>query len=315
MKTLKFKNEDSIPAVGLGTWKATGDEVKFAVKEALKAGFRHIDTAMIYQNETEIGEALQEVFAEGIIKREEVFVTSKLWNDCHGDDEVIPALQDTLKRLQLEYLDLYLIHWPVTFVSGILFPQKPSEYIPLEKYPIIKTWTQMELAKTEGLSKHIGVSNFSLKKIKDLMSRANLKPEVNQVELHPLLQQNELVDYCKSQEIIVTSYSPLGSGDRSDEMKGENEPNLMNLEIINDVANKHQASAAQILIAWHLNRDCTVIPKSASKNHIESNFEANDITLDNEDMQQIASLDKNYRFITGKFFEMPESGYSNIYDE
>jgi alcohol dehydrogenase (NADP+) len=315
MKTLKFKNNDPMPAIGLGTWKATGEEVKFAVKEALREGFRHIDTASIYQNETEIGQALQEVFAKGTIKREEVFITSKLWNDAHGDGEVMPALHESLKRLQLDYLDLYLIHWPVTFVSGIESPKKPSEYIPLEKYPIINTWKQMEFVQTEGFAKHIGVSNFSTKKLKDLVGKADIKPEVNQVELHPLLQQNMLMDYCKSQGIIVTAYSPLGSGDRSETMKGANEPNLMNLNIIQEIAAKHRVSAAQVLIAWHLHRECSVIPKSSSKNHIKSNFEASAISLDREDMQRIASLDKNYRFITGKFFEMPGSGYFNIYDE
>ena len=315
MKTLKFKNNDQMPAIGLGTWKATGEEVKKAVKEALIAGFRHIDTAAIYQNETEIGQALKEAFAEGVIKREDVFITSKLWNDAHGENEVATALQESLQRLQLDYLDLYLIHWPVSFVSGVLFPQKPSEYIPPYKSPIETAWNQMEQVKSEGLVRHIGVSNFSVKKLKDLISKANTKPEVNQVELHPLLQQNKLVDYCSSQEILVTSYSPLGSGDRTPEMKADNEPNLMGLEILTDIAKKHEISTAQVLISWHLHRNCSVIPKSSSKNHIEANYKAHLVALDTADMQKIASLDKNYRFITGKFFEMPGSGYTNIYDE
>ena len=315
MKTLKFKNNDQMPAIGLGTWKATGEEVKKAVKEALIAGFRHIDTAAIYQNETEIGQALKEVFAEGEIKREDLLITSKLWNDAHGEDEVNPALQESLQRLQLDYLDLYLIHWPVSFVSGVLFPQKSLEYIPPYKSPIVTAWNQMEQIKSEGLVRHIGVSNFSVKKLKDLVSKAKTKPEVNQVELHPLLQQHILVDYCDSQEILVTSYSPLGSGDRSPEMKADNEPSLMGLENIVDIAKKHQISPAQVLISWHLHRNCSVIPKSSSKNHIEANYSAHLVTLDAADMQKIASLDKNYRFITGKFFEMPGSGYTNIYDE
>ncbi len=315
MKTLNFRNNDEMPAIGLGTWKATGEEVKKAVKEALNAGFRHIDTAAIYQNEIEIGQALKEVFDEGEIKREDVFITSKLWNDAHGEGEVIPALQESLKRLQLDYLDLYLIHWPVSFVSGVLFPQKPSEYIPPEKSPIVTAWSQMEQAKSERLARHIGVSNFSVKKLKNLVSQATTKPEVNQVELHPLLQQQALIDYCNREEILITSYSPLGSGDRAPEMKGDNEPNLMALKTIVDIAKKHQISPAQVLISWHLHRDCSVIPKSSSKNHIEANYNAHQVALDAIDMQNIALLDKNYRFITGKFFEMPGSGYTNIYDE
>jgi len=217
--------------------------------------------------------------------------------------------------LQLDYLDLYLIHWPVVFKHGVLFPGSPSEYIPLDKLPIIETWEQMEIAKKEGFAKHIGVSNFSKLKLQGLVSKAQSKPEVNQVEMHPLLQQNDLFNYCKKEQIIVTGYSPLGSGDRSAQMKAEDEPNLMDIDIIKEIAKKHQVSPAQILLAWHCNRGTSVIPKSTSKSHIVSNLEACNLILDAEDMGNIASLDKNYRFINGKFFEMPGSGYFNIYDE
>ena len=315
MKTLSFTNNDTFQCIGLGTWKATGELVKTAVIESINAGYRHIDTAAIYDNEVEIGEALAEVFKSGTINREDLFITSKLWNDAHDKDSVIPALKESLKKLQLDYLDLYLIHWPVAFKNGVAFPSNPSDYIPLEKSPIIETWGQLENAKNEGLAKHIGVSNFSKLKLQDLVSKASIKPEINQVEMHPLLQQNDLFDYCVNQQIIVTGYSPLGSGDRTSEMKADNEPNLMDIGIIKDIAIKHRVSPAQILLAWHCNRGTSVIPKSTSKNHIASNFEAASIILDGEDMKHIASLDKNYRFINGKFFEMPDSGYSNIYDE
>lgn len=315
MKTLKFSNKDSMHTIGLGTWKASGNEVKNAVKEALNIGFRHIDTAAVYGNETEIGEALAEVFAEGKIKREDVFITSKLWNDSHKEGYIIPALQETLKKLQLEYLDLYLIHWPVAFKPGVGQPKKPSDYLSLEEAPIIDTWRGMEKAKEGRLARHIGVSNFSKKKLKALIEQATIKPEVNQVELHPLLQQNELLAYCKSEGIFVTAYSPLGSGDRSEGMKGENEPNLMEIETIREIAKKANATAAQVLIAWHAHRGCAAIPKSTSKDHIEANFQAANVTLDDADMEKIAALDKHYRFITGKFFEEPSKGYENIYDE
>ncbi|GHC63987.1 aldo/keto reductase [Ulvibacter litoralis] len=315
MKTLKFSNKDSMHTIGLGTWKASGNEVKNAVKEALNIGFRHIDTAAVYGNETEIGEALAEVFAEGKIKREDVFITSKLWNDSHKEGYIIPALQETLKKLQLEYLDLYLIHWPVAFKPGVGQPKKPSDYLSLEEAPIIDTWRGMEKAKEGRLARHIGVSNFSKKKLKALIEQATIKPEVNQVELHPLLQQNELLAYCKSEGIFVIAYSPLGSGDRSEGMKGENEPNLMEIETIREIAKKANATAAQVLIAWHAHRGCAAIPKSTSKDHIEANFQAANVTLDDADMEKIAALDKHYRFITGKFFEEPSKGYENIYDE
>ena len=315
MKTLNYANGDSMGAVGLGTWKATGDTVKYAVKEAVKAGMRHIDTAAVYQNETEIGEALAELFSEGVISREEVFVTSKLWNNAHQPEDVLPALRQSLEKLQLDYLDLYLIHWPVAFKKDVFFPANASDYISLEDCPISETWRQMEEAKNMGLARHIGVSNFSVKKLKELKMTAIQLPEMNQVELHPLLQQNDLWEYCNSEGILLTAYSPLGSGDRDTSMKGENEPNLMDIPEITDIASKHNVTPAQVLISWHLHRGSSVIPKSTSASHIAANFAAGDIVLDADDMKSIAGLDKNYRFITGKFFEAPEIGYVNIYDE
>ncbi|MDX1783634.1 MAG: aldo/keto reductase, partial [Aequorivita vladivostokensis] len=172
-----------------------------------------------------------------------------------------------------------------------------------------------EKAKKDGLAKHIGVSNFSDVKLKELIVKASVKPEMNQVELHPLLQQDDLLAYCKSENVLVTAYSPLGSGDRSDSMKGENEPNLLEIDTIKDIAKKHNASAGQILISWHNHRGNAAIPKSTSKEHIKENFKAASIELDETDMKAIAKLDEHYRFITGKFFEEPSKGYKDIYDE
>lgn len=315
MKTLKFQNGDTVHAIGLGTWKSKGNDLKEAVKNALYMGYRHIDTAAVYDNEEVIGEALAEVFAEGKIFREDVFITSKLWNDSHQDGYVIPALEKTLKKLKLDYLDLYLVHWPVAFRSGVGFPQKPSDYLSLEEVPIIETWKQMETAKNEGMTKHIGVSNFSKKKLKSLIEKATIKPEMNQVELHPLLQQKDLIKYCKSENVLVTAYSPLGSGDRSDAMKGKDEPNLMEIEELQAIARKNNATTAQVLIYWHNERGNAAIPKSTTKNHIEANFQAANASLSKEDMKAIEALNKDYRFITGKFFEEPSKGYENIYDE
>ncbi|MAL59082.1 MAG: aldehyde oxidoreductase [Flavobacteriaceae bacterium] len=315
MKTLQFTNGDSMPIVGLGTWKAKGDEVKKAVKTAIKLGYRHIDTAAIYGNEVAIGEALAEVFAEGIIARKDIFITSKLWNDAHHQENVIPALKDSLQKLQLGYLDLYLIHWPVAFKAGVPMPESASDFVPLSEVPISETWNKMEEAKEKGLVKHIGVSNFSVKKLSNLIEKARVAPEVNQVELHPLLQQKELLQFCIKHNILLTAYSPLGSGDRSEQMKAANEPNLFTIPEITSIAQKHNIHPAQVLVSWHANRGTSVIPKSVTPKNMESNLKAGELKLDETDMKLIASLDKNYRFITGKFFEMPEKGYINIYDE
>ncbi|MAN58901.1 MAG: aldehyde oxidoreductase [Flavobacteriaceae bacterium] len=315
MKTLKFKNGDTMHAIGLGTWKSKGNDVKQAVKDALHAGYRHIDTAAAYDNEEIIGEALNEVFDEGKILREDVFITSKLWNDSHQEGQVMPALTNTLKRLQLDYLDLYLMHWPVAFKLGVDFPEKPSDYVSLEEAPLIETWKQLETAKESGYTRHIGVSNFSKEKLQRLISEAKIVPEMNQVEMHPLLQQKSLLDFCNEHDILMTAYSPLGSGDRSEGMKGDDEPNLMDIDEINEIAKKRNATAAQVLISWHNHRGTAAIPKSTSKDHIVANFKSANVTLDDDDMKKIAGLNKNYRFITGKFFEEPKKGYVNIFDE
>lgn len=315
MKTLEFQNGDTMHAIGLGTWKASGPELKKAVKDAIHAGYRHIDTAKNYGNEEIIGEALAEIFEEGKIFREDLFITSKLWNDAHAEGQVIPALQDSLRKLQLDYLDLYLIHWPVAFRNGIDSPKKPDDYLTPEEAPIIETWKQMEEAKENGMAKHIGVSNFSEKKLKDLISKAKIKPEMNQVELHPLLQQDSLLEYCKSENILVTAYSPLGSGDRAKAMKADDEPNMMDIDVLKEIARDRSATVAQVLIAWHNHRGCAAIPKSTTKDHIISNFKAADVALTDSDMEKIAKLDRHYRYINGKFFEEASKGYENLYDE
>lgn len=315
MKTLKFSNGDTMHAIGLGTWKANGNELKKAIKDAIYAGYRHIDTAATYGNEEIIGEALAEIFAEGKIFREDVFITSKLWNDSHAEGQVIPALEVSLKKLKLDYLDLYLIHWPVALRNGVDFPKKPDDYLTPDEAPIIETWKQMEKAKNDGLVKHIGVSNFSEKKLKELISKASIKPEMNQIELHPLLQQEDLLDYCNNENILVTAYSPLGSGDRSKSMKAEDEPNMMDIDTLKEIARDRSAIVPQVLIAWHNHRGCAAIPKSTTKDHIIANFMAADVSLTESDMKKIAKLNRNYRYINGKFFEEPSKGYENIYDE
>ncbi|NJO88925.1 MAG: aldo/keto reductase [Chloroflexia bacterium] len=317
MKYHKFNNGDQIPLLGLGTWKSAPGDVYSAVREAIKAGYRHIDCAHIYENEAEIGRAIKDAISDGEVKREELWITSKLWNNSHGKDNVIPALQKTLADLQLDYLDLYLIHWPVPLKEDKKFAMVASHFYSLEERPISDTWKGMEQAVEQGLTKHIGVSNFSIKKLKDLVANSNIKPEVNQVELHPFLQQKEMLDFCSQENILLTAYSPLGSKDRAANMKGKDEPNLLNNSVIDEIANNRNLSSAQVLLAWAVNRGTAVIPKSVNPERIMENLKAADIILGEKNMDRIDLLDKHFRFINGKFWAVPGSGYTveNLWDE
>lgn len=317
MKYYKFKNNDKMPMLGLGTWKSASGDVYGAVREAIKAGYRHIDCAFIYENEAEIGLALKDAISDGDVTRQELWITSKLWNNRHGKDNVIPALKKTLEDLQLDYLDLYLIHWPVPLKPEVGFPMSPKHYFSLDEMPISETWKGMELAVEQGLTKHIGVSNFSIKKLKDLMANCKLKPEVNQIELQPYLQQNAMLEFCKKENIMLTAYSPLGSKDRAPGMKAKDEPDLLADPVILEIAKGIDAAPAQVLIAWAINRGTSVIPKSVNTARIKQNLQASNIELSTDDMAKISKLDRHYRFVNGRFWAMAGSGYTyeNLWDE
>ncbi|MEP2023834.1 MAG: aldo/keto reductase [Reichenbachiella sp.] len=317
MKTYPLSNGDQMPALGLGTWKSEPGEVYKAIRTAISVGYRHFDCAYIYQNEVEIGAALNDAIMTGEVNREELWITSKLWNTHHHEAEVKECLNITLKSLQLDYLDLYLIHWPVAHRKDVIFPQDASGLISLSDIPLEDTWRGMESVQSAGLTKHIGVSNFSVKKIKQVNLSATQKIEVNQVELHPLLQQKELLQFCKEENIVVTAYSPLGSRDRAAQMKADNEPDLFEIPIIKKIAEKHGYSPAQILVAWAVNRDTVVIPKSTNEGRLKQNQEAANIKLSSDEMDSINSLDKHFRYVTGEFFALPGSDYtvSNLWDE
>lgn len=317
MQARTINHQDSIPALGLGTWKSAPGAVYSAVKEALAAGYRHVDCAPIYQNEKEIGRALSETFAAGNVTRKQVWLTSKLWNSDHAPAEVQPALERTLRDLQVEYLDLFLIHWPVVFKPGVVFARNGSEYLDLEAMPISETWKALEACVAKGLTRYIGVCNFSRPKLERLVEQAMVKPVMNQVEMHPYLQQNDLLAYCQREDIQVTAYSPLGSGDRPAGMKKRDEPRLLDNPVIAAVAARHNTTPAQVLLAWALERGTLAIPKSVNPERLRQNLAAAELRLDEEDVAAIAALDCHYRYVDASFFTGPGSPYTirNIWDE
>lgn len=308
MKHLSFKNGDQIPALGLGTWKSNPGEVRKAVFWAIEAGYRHIDGAAIYQNEKEVGQGVADAIEAGLVKRKDLFITSKLWNNSHRFEDVHLAFEKSLADLRLDYLDLYLIHWPIAFKPGVGFAEKREDFFTYNDVPLSQTWEAMQDLKAKGLAKHIGVSNFNQAKLAEIMKIGGQLPEMNQVEMHPFLPQDGLVEYCTSNGMLMTAYSPLGSPD-SRNKKHENDPKLLTNPIVNEIAKKHGISAGQVLISWSIERDIAVIPKSTNQGRIKENFEASTVTLDAHDMMELRDIGITHRFVDGTFFTGTNSPY------
>ncbi|GJD12688.1 Aldose reductase A [Galdieria sulphuraria] len=259
-----------------------------AVDLAVQTGYRHIDCAAAYCNEKEIGRVFQTIFSSGKCKREDLFVTSKLWNTCHKKEHVVAACKQTLSDLGLEYLDLYLVHWPVAFeytglpITGdIAMPLDSNRKPRLVSVSLKETWQAMESLVHSGLVKNIGVSNFHIVELLDLMTYCEIQPAVNQIEMHIYNQQEDLRAFCAKHNIHVTAYSPLGSG----RMGPLQDP------LVQKIAQQLGKTPAQVCLAWARNKGVSVIPKSVTPKRIEENFDCG-FALTTEMMQQLATLDK-----------------------
>ncbi|OLS35107.1 aldo/keto reductase [Bacillus sp. MRMR6] len=260
--TTKLHNGVKMPWFGLGVYKVQeGDEALLSVKTAIKAGYRSIDTAALYQNEESVGIAIK----ESGVPREELFITTKVWNTDQRNESVLEAFETSINKLGLEYVDLYLVHWPV-----------------VEKYK--QTWKVLEKLYKEGRVRAIGVSNFNIHHLEDLMSVTEIKPMVNQVELHPLLTQPELRNYCRNQEIQIEAWAPLGQG------------RLLEHPVLREIAMAHNKSTAQVILRWDLQNGIVTIPKSVTESRIIENADIFDFYLTENQMEEINSLNEDKRF-------------------
>ncbi|WP_207655690.1 aldo/keto reductase [Vallitalea okinawensis] len=296
-----------MPAVGLGTFgsdRFTNEEIADAVLGAISVGYRHIDCASVYMNEPEIGKSLG-IAIQGGVPREELWITSKVWNDMHGQGDVLLSCAQTLKDLRLDYLDLYLLHWPFPnyHAPGCDGDSRNPDSKPFSKEEFMATWRQMERLLEMGLVKHIGTSNMTIPKFKEVWDDMIIKPAVNEMELHPHFQQQELYDYCVSKNIQPVGFCPIGSPTRPDRDKTENDTVDIEDPAVLKAAKRLNVHPAVVCVKWGVQRGQIPIPFSVKENEYRSNLEASiKDPLTDEEMEELSKIDKNCRLIKGQVF-------------
>ena len=287
--TVTLSNGMKLPLIGLGTY--AGENFEVLLRAALDIGYRHLDTAKVYKNEKQIGNVLAEVFKEGKIKREDLFITTKIWNDPSLD--VYEAVKESLRDLNVDYVDLLLNHWPIGVPN--------ADNTQMVAKPLHVFWKEIERCQKEGLCKAVGVSNFGCQIMMDLLTFAEVRPVVNQLEGSPYLTQVDLVTWCQKMGIHVTAYSPLCRG--GTDVKGlifGDIVDIFNDPVLKEIAEKHKRSIAQVVLNFMVGRGISVIPKSSSPGRLKDNFNCLDFQLDEEDKKRIFALNKGFRTINPK---------------
>lgn len=323
--SVAVSNSKPMPAVGLGYWKVEKAAAAALTVEAVKSGYRHLDCAADYGNEANVGEGIAEVARQGLCSRDELWVTSKLWNTYHRPEHVKPALKRSLLDLKLDYLDLYLIHFPIVLqyvpfetrypAGWFADPNASKPRMAPDSVPIRDTWQAMEDLVDAGLVRSIGISNFGTSLIRDLLSQCRIRPSVLQVELHPYLVQSKLLRFCRESSIAVTAFSPLGAPSYIPIGMATESDSVLIHPVVQKIANDHNRTAAQIVLRWGVQRGTAIVPKTSQFDRLRENLDLANFALTQHEMESISSLDKNQRFNDpGEFGENAFGCFYPIYE-
>lgn len=314
-----------MPLIGLGLWKLDSSSVADTVVAAIKAGYRHLDSACDYGNERAVGEGIRRAIDEGLCTREELFVTSKLWNTYHRGEHAEMAIEKTLDDLGLDYVDLYLIHFPIAlkFVpfetryppEWIHDPDADSPVMESDAVPLAETWHAMERIAQAGMCRDIGVCNYGVSLLRDLLSYAQRPPAVLQIESHPYLTQEKLIRFCREEDIAVTAFSPLGALSYLELGMASEHESVLDTEVVKDIAKRVMRTPAQVVLRWGIQRGTAIIPKTSRIERLGENAALFDFELNDADMSAITGLNRNQRFNDpGVFAEAAFNTFFPIYE-
>jgi diketogulonate reductase-like aldo/keto reductase len=325
MRNLTLRTGDAMPALGLGTWKIPAEVCAETVHAAIAAGYRHLDCACDYGNEVEVGQGVARAIDDGLVTREDLWITSKLWNTYHRPEHVEPAIRRTLGDLGVEYLDLYLIHFPISLRYVPFEERYPPEWLfdpdaeparmEFDPVPIASTWAAMEALVPAGLTRNLGVCNMTTGFVSDLLASATIPPAVLQVEMHPYLTQQRLVRFAAQNDIAVTAFSPLGAGSYVGIGMATPSQSALEHPVVRAISGRIGATPAQVLLAWAMQRGTNPIVKSSAAARLVENLGAADVSLADHDMAAIDALNQNLRFNDpGQFCEAAFNTFCPIFD-